>query len=181
MKERKKPVVVKRSTTEKFLSKVKDQDTYGQSMQLQLDEGKQVLKSMIGSICTLIIFVIVLGYMYLKIDVLISKKDIDILSTVEEFHYDADYVFDYSKGFNLAVALTSYSSLGIEDLDDSIGRIVFKHYYWGSDAESVFETGRTPIDSHICSEDELGLNGREESKFLPIDKNNKADVKIFSN
>jgi len=75
---------------------------------MKLDQGKDDVKSMVGSLCSIILLIVVAGYVYLKTDVLISKKDVDILSTVNDLHFTPDDVFNYENGLNFAVALTSY-------------------------------------------------------------------------
>ena len=60
-----------------------------------------------------------------------NKKDIDILATVTQSHFDPDYVFEYQKGFNIAAAFTAYDSNPEPIYDDTYGELVFNHYYWG--------------------------------------------------
>ena len=49
---------------------------------MKIDEGEDSLRSYMGSICSIIIMVLIVMYSYQKADVLISKKDVDILSVI---------------------------------------------------------------------------------------------------
>ena len=51
-------------------------------------EGNKSKPTFIGSILTLIVFGTVFIYANLKVQTLIEKKEVDILSTVEEFHFE---------------------------------------------------------------------------------------------
>ena len=58
------------------------------------------------------------------------KKDMYVLSTINESHFSPDYTFSYENGFNVAVAFTQY---GDKDtvLDPTYGELIFNHYKWG--------------------------------------------------
>ena len=49
---------------------------------MKLDGGQSHLKSYFGSICSLMIFMLVLTYSLQKMDVLLNKKDVNVLATV---------------------------------------------------------------------------------------------------
>ena len=62
---------------------------------MKIDKQKSVLQSTMGSLCSLLVLVVVSAYAYQKTDVWMQKKDVDILeSTVDDF-YDMDYIFDF--------------------------------------------------------------------------------------
>lgn len=65
---------------------------------------------MTGAFCSLVLTIILIVYAYLKIDVLIEKKDVDIMRTVNDYHFADDEVFGYEEGFNVAVALTAWDN-----------------------------------------------------------------------
>ena len=70
-------------------------------------------------------------YTYLKADVLYNKKDVDILSTINDNFFTPDYELNYQNGFNIAAAFTGFDSETEDILDPTYGEIVFLHYYWG--------------------------------------------------
>ena len=51
---------------------------------MKLGSGNDDLKSIAGSLCSIILTVVVLMFAYLKADVLINKKDVDIMSTYDQ-------------------------------------------------------------------------------------------------
>ena len=62
---------------------------------MKLDKENEVLNSSFGSVLTIIAYLAVLMYTYLKIDVWIQKKDIDIMATNLIDHLADDYIFGY--------------------------------------------------------------------------------------
>ena len=49
-------------------------------------------------------------FFYLKLDVLINKKDVNILSTANRLFYNDEDEFTFDNGFNVAVAFTEYNN-----------------------------------------------------------------------
>ena len=97
---------------------------------------------------SLFVTAIVLLFAYLKADVFIKKKDVDILSTVQDRFFTPEDVVDYTNnGFSVAAAFTSYDSETEDILDPSYGELVFNHYFWGENEDGVYESGRKRIQS----------------------------------
>ena len=144
---------------------------------MNLDSGSTQLNSWMGSICSFFLIGIVLAYVYQKVDVLLFKRDVDILQTTAYLALTDQDEFNFDKGLNIAVAFTGYDS-DTEMFDDpTIGQVVFNHYQWGENPDGSYSSGRFPINSHTCSSVELGLEGNPaESKFLPINENFKSTV-----
>ena len=93
-----------------------------------------------------------------KADVLIAKKDVDILSTINDSKFSADDVFDASKGFAFALAFTAYDSDPEPVLRPEYGEIVFNHYTWGPNEDGIYVTERRKIPSRPCTEEELNID-----------------------
>ena len=55
---------------------------------MSLDDGKDNVNSYMGSFCTFFLFFVISTYGYQKMDVLIAKKDVDMLSSILDFHYE---------------------------------------------------------------------------------------------
>lgn len=51
---------------------------------MKLDEGKGKIESLLGSLCSVLLTILMITYGYQKMDVLIAKKDVDVLSTVND-------------------------------------------------------------------------------------------------
>ena len=46
-----------------------------------------------GAFCSFVLLFLMIGYTVYKADILQGKKDVDILSAVNQFHFDDSYVF----------------------------------------------------------------------------------------
>ena len=104
---------------------------FAESFRMRFDKGKSALTSWVGSFCSIFLTVIVLAYTYQKINVLIDKKDVDVLQTTKFQALTDDDTFSFTNGFNIAVAYTGFDS-ETEPFDDpTIGSVVFNHYKWG--------------------------------------------------
>lgn len=51
---------------------------------MKIDGGEVGIKSWMGSLCSIILATVMLAYMYQKMDVLIARKDVDVLSTIND-------------------------------------------------------------------------------------------------
>ena len=101
---------VKKPSLRGFLNAFKSQDIFGQGYHMKLDQGKSVLKSLGGAICSIILFATILGFTLQKVKILMNRNDTDILSTKLDLHYANDEIFSYSNGLNIAVAFSEYNS-----------------------------------------------------------------------
>ena len=108
-------------------------------------------------------------YTMLKVNVLVYKTEIDILATKLDYYYDESFVFDYSMGFNVAVAFTDWDNTKEYVIDKSIGEVVFEEFAWGEDEDGNYWSHRLRIPSHVCTKEELGLEG-DSSNFFPLMK-----------
>ena len=76
---------------DKFLSL----DLFGESFQLKVDpEGdQQAQPSITGSICTILFVLVILSYTGQKLEFLIYRKGVDIITNVKESHFDESFTF----------------------------------------------------------------------------------------
>ena len=162
------------------LSKIKDQDTFGQSPQWKFAKGQEDIKSFCGSILSLIILALTILYAWMKVDILLNKKDVNILSTINDQFYSANDIFNFTEhGFNLAVAFTAYDSNPEPILDPTYGEIQFNKFRWGP-SDDGFGSGRIRIPSHSCSREELGLSfDRSKAMFMPVYAPSADEVKFY--
>ena len=98
---------------------------FAESFSMRLTDADESLKSFMGSACSLLLLSVTLIYAYFKFEVLLHKKDVNILSAVKDLHYDDDFIFDYSKGIRIAIALTAFDDERDWILDPSYGELVF--------------------------------------------------------
>ncbi len=84
------------------------------------------------SFLPIFIILLTLLYAYQNLDFLIKKKDINILTTVNEMLFTPDDKFSYEdNGFNIAAGFTAYDGDPNPILDPTYGELVFNHYRWG--------------------------------------------------
>lgn len=147
---------------------------------MKLDGGEHDKRSIVGGLGSLVLMATMGLFAYQKADVLVLKKDVDILSTINDMAFDPDYVFNYEMGFNIAMAFTAYDSNPEEILVPEIGEIKFNHFSWGA-VEDGISAGRTRIPHHNCSPEELGLvdNGQDQARFLPVYPTSLSEVKFY--
>ena len=105
---------------------------------MKLDKHRHAVNSSIGSFFSFVMIVVVLAYTYIKTDVWLNKKDVDIRSYTQRQAHGADMIFDASKGLNIAIAFTAYDNVEENILDPSYGEIVFREYTWGTDDDGNY-------------------------------------------
>ena len=98
---------------------------------MRIQKNESDLKTIIGSLFTLLIYGVVALYMLQKIDVWLAKKDVDIMSSTQVGFFNDSYTFGYDQGLNFAIAFTAYDEETEYVLDKSYGEIVFRAYEWG--------------------------------------------------
>ena len=147
---------------------------------MNLNEREQTVKSIMGSVCSILLLAVVVLYAYQKTEILVNKKNVDILTEIYEKELTYDDTFSYQNGLNVAVAFTSYDSETEWILDPSYGELVFKHFAWGPNPDGSYFTKREQKKSHICSREELGLTEDvEKSKFMPLVSSDRGFVDAY--
>ena len=58
---------------------------------MSLDDDKHKVNSCMGSVCSFFLFFVICIYGYQKMDVLIAKKDVNMLSSTLDYHYEEEY------------------------------------------------------------------------------------------
>ena len=54
-------------------------------------------------------------------------------------------------------------------------------YTFDYEGTQNFELGKVLIDSHKCTEEELGLNGSDNAKFYPLDQDSSKVIRKAKN
>ena len=147
-------------------------------MNLKNDDSMTHKSTNLGSIFSLCLIIVLLGYSYQKVQIFYEKRKIDILQTMIEGYYPEEYVFTWDSGFNLAVAFTAYDNERENILDPSIGDFNFYATSWGADENGEFFLTDEKLNTHPCSKEELGLEGNDPS-FFPIVQNSISIIKMY--
>ena len=115
-------------------------------MKLDGKSGATSLPTFAGTFCSLVLLAILVSYLYLKMDTLLSKKDVDILSAVNEFYHDDEWTIRAEQGLNFAVGI------GYTPIDPAYASVKFYHIKW-----DLYGRSEVQIESHDCSAEELGI------------------------
>ena len=75
---------------------------------MKLDKENSTLKTYVGSVLTILAYLLIFTYAYLKADVWLNKKDIDIMSSTMIDNLTSDYIISRDEGLNLAIAFTEF-------------------------------------------------------------------------
>ena len=98
---------------------------------MHLDKGARELRSWFGSLCSILLILILGAYTYQKFDVLIYMKDVDLITMTELNALGIEDTFDSTSGFMATAAFASYIDADKPGIDSTIGELVFTHYKWG--------------------------------------------------
>ena len=158
---------------------IKDLDRFGEIFTMPFDSKETHVRSFMGTICSLFLVIITIAYAFTKMEVLILRKDVDVISTVNDLHFDDTFIFNNENGFNLAVAFTSYDSETEWILDPSYGQLVFNSYSWGPNPDGSYFTERKKLESHVCTREELGLEDPTKSRFLELHETGAPFIDIY--
>ena len=144
---------------------------------MKIDHERSYVQSTMGSILSILMFVMVVIFSYQKMKVWITRRGVDIASATNDSYFDDEYIFSFEDGLNFAIAFTAYDEVTEPILDPTYGKIVFNSYQWGYGPELIAE--RIEIKTHPCTREELGLDDDLDSSnamFYPIRVNNKEIV-----
>ena len=95
---------------------------------MKLDEGSDSIKSLMGSLCSILLTIVLFTYAYQKMDVLIGRKDIDVLQTTNEMYFPDDDEFSATHGFRVAIAFTSGRLKQQWELDPTYASLELKSF-----------------------------------------------------
>lgn len=139
-------------------------DTMGETFSMRLDsKGSHSFATGTGTFFSLLLLILTAAYGFNKIEILVRRKDVDILSTIQDSYFDIESTFGADQGFNFAVGLLGQN----EPLDRAIAYWEITSFEWTPTDQGKINVTTQVLDSHVCSQEELGLV-EGESKFMPI-------------
>ena len=141
----------------KFYKKFLAVDRFGESFKMRIDRENFMLQSSLGTLCSVILFLLMIAFSAYKITILESRDFVDILESVEINHFDSDHVFSYNQGFNIAVGVFSpFDARTMQPIDPSYGKIGFYKRTWGQNEDASYFLYEEELKTHLCSIEELG-------------------------
>ena len=75
-----------------------------------------------GALFSFIIMFVLIAFFYYKVDVMLERKRVDILSAVNENYYDENYIFGDEQGLNIGIAVVNVDDYN-RPIDPTYGRI----------------------------------------------------------
>ena len=147
--------------------KFKKIDEFSESASLRLVDGESSNRvSYMGAFLSAIIFGVTAIFLYSKVMVLIKSSDITIMMNTLEGAFTYDDKFTANEGLFIAAALTEYDS-NTEVIEEArYGELVIEHYGWGNG--DTIGSGSKTLDSHYCSDEELGFTPGPNTSIYPI-------------
>ena len=107
----------------RFGSYLMSYDSFGETFKMRLDSDLAALPSIMGTILSFISTCLVIGYTVQKLDILISRKDVDIVLAVRDNYLTDSDAFTGRQGMNVAFALTGFDSVRENILDPEYASI----------------------------------------------------------
>lgn len=117
-----------------------------------------------------------LSFVYTKVVTWHLKKDVTVMGALISHYYDASDRFNATQGFFMAAGLTNFDSNTTLTEEKRYGELIFEHYGWGSQS-----SGSKPLESHFCSDEELGLTDSKTSLTYPLRDSSKTEVITYKN
>ena len=158
-----------------FARKLRSVDKFGQKPGYKVQyEGGGAYVSYMGALCSVIFIMISLIFLYSKIMVLVNVSRITVISNYQVGALTYDDQYSGEDGFFVAAAFTAYDS-ETEPIDDpTYGDLTMEYYGWGY--EGALSTKNTPLGTHRCSDEELGLSNDVE---YPIFATSATEVTTY--
>ena len=75
-----------------------------------MDEGRTSIGSMLGTVCSLIMLVVLLSYSVMKTLVLVQRDDTNLTSTLIKDHFEATDALTASDGLSFAFLVLNFES-----------------------------------------------------------------------
>ena len=140
---------------------------------MKIDKGHSIISTTVGSIFSIILFIIVGCYTFQKSNIMINKTDDYVMTSIQDNFFSLDYSFGFEQGFNVAVAFTAFDTNEENILTPDIGKIVFRQYAWGENAEQNKFVDLDYLPTHACTKEELGIDYQSENSFFPLTDESK--------
>ena len=133
-------------------------DMFGQAYETRISDDEQELKSLKGSLFTILVLLLIAIFSYRKFNIFLTRKDAETSQHVRVNNLDEKEKFSYKDGFNIAVGLTSFDDNTEWELDPSYGELRFRASTWGQSEDGSIWWDMGHPEHHNCSKTELGLD-----------------------
>ena len=153
-------------------------DLFSKNFSMRLDNGEDSLRTIGGACCSALVVILTLFFGVMKMHELISRDDVDVLSTVQEKAFGKFDNFTHDNGLDFAFGFSSFGANPDWELDPSFGELVVEAQSWGvSQNFSSNYDRKEELKTHACSDVELGFKdgqeGAEERRIFKTDEDNR--------
>ena len=94
---------LRQTRLERIGARIRKQDKFGDGFHMKLSDGEDGVTSWMGTLCSIFLVIVLVMYTAQKIQVLVDKKGVSILTALNDSVLDPDFKFSYKQGFNIAV------------------------------------------------------------------------------
>lgn len=129
-----------------------------------------------GAFLTVFVAVATLFFLSSKTLTILEKQDVDLMSAVIDNAIDFNFKFTAEQGFFISAALTRYNQNETVTEEPRYGELIFEHFGWGNEDISV---DRRTLNTHYCSDEELGLRRTEKTVMFPLIKSAEAELRTY--
>ena len=96
-------------------------DRFGEGFHMKIDKGHSIMTTSVGSVLSIIVFIIMGSYTIQKTNILIARTDDHVMTSIQDSYFEPDFKFDYGMGLNAAIAFTGFESENDKVLTPDIG------------------------------------------------------------
>ena len=126
-------------------------------MSLGIDEqGTTSVASRFGAFLTLILLTLLGAYSSYQIMRVVGSRRYSLLEYSIKDSLKSEDTFTATEGFMISFALDN--EYGPDEVPREVGNLTVAAWVWGYDENDVYYSDIIPIESHNCTEYELGLN-----------------------
>ena len=118
---------------------------------MDIKDGTDSLKTGVGAIFTVFLFMVVLIYTYLRFDVFYNKQKMEILMTTEQQYLNDSFEFKTKNGFTIATMFTAYDDNPNPILDPTYGELLIRYTRWGENPDGTFYDEFIDLPTHYCT------------------------------
>ena len=162
-----------------FKTKIRNLDKFGKSFQFKFPDRRDTFKSWHGLAVTIIVYMLLGSYGFLKGEKLLFFGDSRTNASLEDSAFDDTEIWSTGNGLEFAFAITDFDDEQESIEDPSYGQLLAQYQEWG--LENLHGNGFFPIPLKSCSHEDLGLDeARASTNFYPLHRDSVYHVDFYA-
>ena len=150
-------------------------DKYGHDFDFQMPNGTKSYQSVLGTLCTLLAFGLMIFYGTLQFIKLYRFDETAIMHSSSPRAFAGDEIITGNLQF--AFSLTTYDEITEVEEDPRYATLRGEYRKWGW--EDVVEEYLEPIDIHPCTDEDLGIKYDNETGEYSVNYDDRSRTKFF--